>query len=91
MCEPKVMTHLCLGRAGPASLELATRTLVDDGMWAGVAHVAVPLDQCGVGLDEHEVVGASAGLGHCDGCLSGMGRLEYEGIEDLYASLYVKF
>ena len=52
-------------RAWLAGLKLALRALVDEPMWTGVAHVAVPENQCGVGLDDLEAVFALAWLGHC--------------------------
>ena len=59
---------LGLGRAGPARLELAVRTLVDEVMRARMAHVAVPLDEGGVGLDEFEGMRARVWLGHGGRC-----------------------
>lgn len=54
------------GGAGAAGLELAAGTFVDEPVRAGVAHVAVPEDEGGVGLDDPERVGALGRLGH--GC-----------------------
>jgi len=52
-------------RAWLAGLELAFRALVDEPVRSRVAHVAIPEDQGGVGLDDFEAVFALSGLRHC--------------------------
>lgn len=54
--------RLCGART--ACLELALRTLEDEPMWTRMAHVAVPEDESGVGLDHLEGVLALARLRH---------------------------
>lgn len=60
-------TYLSLGLAGPARLELAILALVDEGMRARMAQIAIPLDEVGVGLDHLELVLAVCRGGHGDG------------------------
>ena len=54
--------HACL-----ACLELALGALVDPPVRPGMAHVAVPEDEGGVGLDHLERVFALSWLCHCEG------------------------
>lgn len=54
--------RLCGARA--ASLQLAFRALEDEPVWTRMAHVAVPEDEGGVGLDHLEVVLALSRLRH---------------------------
>jgi hypothetical protein len=52
--------HACFAR-----LEFALGTLVNPPMGSGVAHIAIPEDECCIGLYHLEGVFALAGLGHC--------------------------
>jgi hypothetical protein len=60
-----VTIDLRLCHTGLACLEFALRALVDPPVGSRVAHVAIPEDECGVGLDHLEGMFAFAGLGHC--------------------------
>ena len=54
------------GSACLACLELALGALVDPPVRPGMAHIAVPEDEGGVGLDDLEGVFALSWLGHCE-------------------------
>jgi hypothetical protein len=58
-------TDLRFRHASFASLQFALGTFVDPPVRPGVAHVAIPKDEGGVGLDHLEGVFAFAWLGHC--------------------------
>jgi hypothetical protein len=58
-------TDLRFCHASFAGLQFALGTFVDPPVRPGVAHVAIPKDKCGVGLDHLEGVLAFAWLGHC--------------------------
>jgi hypothetical protein len=59
-CTDLRFRHACF-----AGLQFALGTFVDPPVRSGVAHVAIPEDEGGVGLDHLEGVFALAGLGHC--------------------------
>lgn len=75
--------HACL-----ACLELALRALVDPPVRAGMAHVAVPEDEGGVGLDDLERMFALSWLGHCEVFSSGVSCCLNES-EDMQHILFV--
>lgn len=56
----------CLGIvcAWTTGLELAVFTLEDEPVWSAMAHVAIPLDECALGLDKLERVCTESGDGH---------------------------
>jgi hypothetical protein len=58
-------TDLRFRHARFAGLQFALGTFVDPPVGPGVAHVAIPEDERGVGLDHLEGVFAFAWLGHC--------------------------
>ena len=60
--------HLC--RAWPTALGLAILAFVNEVVRPRITQVAVPLNDCGVGLDPCEVVFASVGDGHYESPLS---------------------
>lgn len=61
---------LGFGRARPASLELAFGAFKDEPVRARMAHVAVPEDEGGVGLDHLEGMLAFAWFAHGVGVVS---------------------
>ena len=54
------------GGAWIACLQFALCAFVNVPVWTGMAHVAIPEDQCCVGLDHLERVFAFRRFGHCD-------------------------
>jgi hypothetical protein len=60
-----VRFHLAEVGAGAAGLELAVLALKDEPVRAGVAHVAHPLDEATLRLQDLEGVHAASRDGHC--------------------------
>jgi len=73
-CRDKTSSATGFRRACLACLELALGALVDPPVRPGMAHVAVPEDEGGVGLDHLERVFALSWLGHCEGFVCDWGK-----------------
>ena len=62
------LAHLAEVGAGAAGLELAVLAFEDEPVRPRVAHVAHPLDERTLGLDDLEGMNAACWYSHCSDC-----------------------